>query len=83
MEILLIIIGVVALLYGLHRLAMYAESRGWIFYKTRPPRVRMLGFLEELADPSVEHRIVEETSEAIRADHAEAGEGYGDTDESE
>jgi hypothetical protein len=83
METLLIVLGVAALIYGLHHLALHAESRGWIFYKTRPPRVRMLGFLEELADPSVEHRIVEEASEAIRADHAEAGEGYGEVDESE
>jgi hypothetical protein len=60
-------------IYGLHRLALHAESRGWIFYKTRPPRVRMLGMLEELVDPRVEYAIEEESSEAIRADQAESG----------
>ena len=61
------------LAYCLHRLALYAESRGWIYYRTRPPRVRMLGMLEELVDPRVEYTIEEESSEAIRADHAESG----------
>lgn len=70
-------VGVIAVLYGLHRLALYAESRGWIFYKTRPPRVRMLGLLEELADPRAEYQIEEEASEAIRADQSE----YGDDDD--
>jgi hypothetical protein len=81
MEILLILLGVAALVLVLHLLALYAESRGWIFYRTRPPRVRMLGFLEELVDPRVEYMVEEETSEAIRADQSEQGEGYGDTDE--
>jgi hypothetical protein len=36
--------------------------------------------LEELVDPTVEYRIEEESSEAIRADHADSGLGYGDDD---
>lgn len=71
----LIGLGIVALLYVLHRLALFAESRGWIFYKTRAPRVRTLGLFEEVFDPSVEHRVEEQTSEAIRADEDESGEG--------
>lgn len=70
-----------ALIFLVHRLALFAESRGWIFYKTRPPRVRMLGFLEELVDPRVEYMVEEETSQTIRADQSEQGEGYGDMDE--
>lgn len=76
MRFLLIAVGVVALIYGLHRLALFSESRGWIFYKTRPPRVRMLGLLEELVDPRVEYQIEEESAEAIRADQHESGDGY-------
>lgn len=72
---LLIATIVIAVLYGLHRLALFAEGRGWIFYKTRPPRMRTLGLLEELADPSVEYRIEEQSSEAIRADDEESGQG--------
>lgn len=72
---LLIATIVIAVLYGLHRLALFAEGRGWIFYKTRPPRMRTLGLLEELADPSVEYRIEEQSSEGIRADDEESGQG--------
>ncbi len=77
MEYLFITIGVAALIYGLHRLGLYAEDRGWIFYRTRPPRVRMLGMLEELVDPRVEYMVEEQSSEAIRADHSESGEPEG------
>ena len=69
----LIVLAVVALLYGLHRLALHAESRGWIYYRTRPPRMRSLGLLEQLSDPSVEYRVEEQASEAIRADQDSTG----------
>lgn len=72
---LLITILVIALGYGLHRLALLAEDRGWLYYRTRPPRMRTLGLLEELADPSVEYRIEEQSSEAIRAANEESGQG--------
>ncbi len=80
MKILLIVLAVAVALYGLHRLASFAEERGWIYYRTRPPRVRMLGLLEELVEPKVEHQIEEQSSQEIRGDHAETGEGYGDDD---
>jgi len=83
MRVLLIAAGVAVALYGLHLLALFAESRGWIFYKTRPPRVRMLGMLEELVDPRVEYTVEEQSSEAIRADQSESGDGYRDDDGSE
>jgi hypothetical protein len=69
----LLIAGVVALLYGLHRLALFAEARGWIFYMTRPPRVRTLGFLEELVNPNIEYMVEEQSSQEIIADHADSG----------
>ena len=78
-----IVLVILAVLYGLHRLAGYAESRGWIFYRTRPPRVRMLGLLEELVDPRAEYVVEEQSSEAIRADQAETGDGYRRDDEPE
>lgn len=73
MKLILIAVGAIALLYGLHRLGLFAESRGWIYYRTRPPRIRMLGLVEELVDPKVEYTIEEQSSEAIRADHSESG----------
>ena len=39
----MIVVAILVLVYLLHRVALYAESQGWIYYKTRPPRVRMLG----------------------------------------
>lgn len=75
MRFLIVTVGIVALAYGLHRLALLAEDRGLIYYKTRPPRVCMLGMLEELVDPRVEYMVEEQSSEAIRADQAERGEG--------
>jgi len=77
---LLITILVLALVYGLHRLALFAEYRGWLYYRTRPPRMRALGLFEELADPSVEYRIAEQSSEAIRADEEESGQGTPDSE---
>lgn len=71
---------IVVTLWVLHRLALYAESRGWLYYKTRPPRVRMLGMLEELADPRVEYTVEEQSAQEIMADHDESGEGYGEVD---
>jgi hypothetical protein len=77
----LLILGLVAIaLWALHRLATMAEERGLIYYRQRPPRVQSLGFLEELVQPSIEYTIEERSSEAIRADHAESGQGDGDRD---
>jgi hypothetical protein len=75
---LIILAGVIVALYVLHRVAIMAEERGLIFYRQRPPRVRSLGFLESLVQPSVEYMIEEESSEAIRADHSESGQGDKD-----
>ena len=80
MRVILVLAAVAIALYGVHRLAAFAESRGWIFYKTRPPRVHMLGLLEELVDPRVEYTVEEESSEAIRADQSESGDGYRSAD---
>ena len=75
MRFLLAAVGVAALLIVLHLLAVYAESRGWIYYRVRPPRVRMLGLLEELVEPEIQYMIEEQSSEAIRADQDESGQG--------
>jgi hypothetical protein len=74
MRIFLISVGVIALVYGLHRLGLFAESQGWLYYKTRAPRIRTLGLFEEIAEPRVEYLVEEQSSEAIRADQAESGE---------
>jgi hypothetical protein len=74
-ETLLVAIGLIVLLFGLHRLAVFAEARGWTFYRIRPPRVRTLGLFEELIDPEVEHLVEEQRAEEIRADQVDSGQG--------
>ena len=55
----LILAAAVAGLYGLHRLALWAEQKGWIFYIKRKPSPASLGtaFLEiqQLAQPEKRH----------------------------
>ena len=74
MRLILIIVGVLIVLYLLHLGLTYAEGRGWVFYRMRPPRIRFTGLLEELVEPRVEYLIEEQSSEAIRADQAKSGE---------
>lgn len=62
-----------AALFGLHRMALWAEGRGWIFYRTRPRAPVGLGLLAEIYAPEMEHVIEERTSEAARRTADEEG----------
>ncbi len=76
-----IALGLVVLVaagYGLHRAALWAERRGWIYYSKDRPRPLPIGMLEEIYHPSIEHLVVELGEEAIRADQDESGEGKPD-----
>ena len=70
----LVVLG--AALYGLHRLLLWAELRGWVFYKEKPrPGAVSNAFLEldAIWMPEI-HHVVEERD--IEADHevdAESG----------
>lgn len=73
----LLFVGLAAAgLYGLHRLALWAESRGWIYYRTKhmPAGATGLALLEvtSILDPQVTHVI-----EATRAQQC-----HGEQDES-
>lgn len=65
--------------YGLHRLALWAEGRGWIYYKTKrtPAGAGSLAMLEvaQVLEPEVEHVIEAVQSNREQADHEESGEG--------
>jgi hypothetical protein len=65
-------LGLAALL-GLHRMAVWAEGRGWIYYRTRPRSPVGLGLLAEIYAPEMEHVIEERTSEAARRTADEEG----------
>ncbi len=69
----IVVVGVGAAGYGLHRAALWAEGRGWIYYRRDRPRPLPMGILEELYQPSIEHTVVELSDEAIRAEHEESG----------
>lgn len=83
MEVFLAISAVLAFLYGLHHLALWAEDRGWIYYKRRKPSSSVLGnaFLEvqALIEPEkknlVEVRCADSVEEDDQGDPPEAGSG--------
>jgi hypothetical protein len=67
----------VAACYLLHRLALWAEGRGWVYYRRHrmPMGAVGLALLEvtPALDPAVEHVV-----DGIRAEHEESGEGPSD-----
>lgn len=71
--------GVLIGLYALHRLAQWAERRGWIFYMKKKPSSTALGtaFLEiqQLAQPEKRHLL--EATQEQKAEQDDAG-GSGD-----
>jgi hypothetical protein len=73
----IIVVAALAAWYGLHRLAVWAEERGWIYYRSK--RGPLAGFGMALIEattlfaPEIEHAIEEEQSEQMRADVAESG----------
>ena len=81
MSTLLKVLAAAAVLYGLHRLALWAEDRGWIYYLRRKPTTSSLGnaFLEvqSLIEPEkkqlAEARKAESVEEDDQGDPPEAG----------
>ncbi len=75
MKMVLIGAAVVALLFGLHRLALWMERRGWVYYIHKKPSSSSLSsaFLQvqSLVDPGA--RSVVEAVREERAESAEAG----------
>jgi hypothetical protein len=67
-------VALVAVAYALHRTALWAEARGWIYYKTkRRPGGAGLSLIGQIYQPSIEHVVEEEQSERIRADQDDLG----------
>lgn len=65
-------------LYGLHRLALWAETRGWVYYRTHkaPPGAAGVAMMHLAAfvEPEVEHVLDEIHAQHVMADHNETGE---------
>ncbi|MBP1632277.1 MAG: hypothetical protein H6Q11_565 [Acidobacteria bacterium] len=68
-----------SVLFGLHRLALWAEGRGWIYYREHraPAGAVGLAVLEvtSLLDPAVEHVVEEARDARARVEQDESGEG--------
>ena len=68
-----------SVLFGLHRLALWAEGRGWIYYREHraPAGAAGLAMLEvtSLLDPAVEHVVEGARDARARAEQGENGEG--------
>jgi hypothetical protein len=77
-----IIVGVFAglalLIYGAHRFLLYAEQRGWVYYKHKraPAGSGALAFMElmKIYRPEIEHVIEEERGGDLRVTDDETGE---------
>lgn len=73
---LLVLLGVAAALVALDRLALWAESRGWLYWRRSERRGGgSLGLLEEIYQPSMIHVFEEETRLQTEAEQDESGEG--------
>ena len=83
MTIVLVVLAVgcvAALLYGLHRLATWAEARGWIYYRkgrgSAGAGARATLEMQSLAHPSTRHVIEERRrSDLERVDDQTSSEG--------
>ncbi len=66
--------AVLALLYAIHRLALWADSNGWIYYKTKPKfRGSSLGLIEAVYNPAIEHVVEERGGERARGSQDDSG----------
>jgi len=66
-------LAVGAALYGVHRLATYADRKGWIYYRTKPPAgagSQAIMRATAMFDPTIEHVIEEVTSDRLVVDES-------------
>ena len=69
------IVATVLLALAVDQLALWAERRGWIYWRRTERRVSgSLGYLEPIFQPSITHVVDEETRERTEADQDQSGE---------
>jgi hypothetical protein len=69
----LIGVAVVVGLYGVHKLATYADRKGWIYYRTKAPAgagSRAIMRATAVFDPTIEHVIEEVASDRLVVDES-------------
>lgn len=65
--------GVLLTLWGLHRILLWMEHRGWLFYRTKGRHPGTIGILEGIYQPSMEYAHEEATTQ--RSLRSETGSG--------
>jgi len=73
---LLLIVGLLALAYALHRTALLLERKGWLFYTHRRPRISLGVALGAALDPAL-RRILEAQQREYDLEEDESGDGLG------
>jgi hypothetical protein len=72
-----VVIGLVLLGYAAHRFLLYAERRGWVYYKHKraPAGAGSAAFMElmKIYRPEIEHVIEEERGGDLRVTDDETG----------
>jgi hypothetical protein len=84
LKIVVIVVLTAAGLYGLHRLALWMEGRGWIYYKTSgSSTARTNAFLsfQSILEPGKQHVLEERLRQQDDADGAESGAPPGPEDD--
>ena len=69
-------VGLLVLAYGLHRLALWLERRGWLYYIHRRPSVSLIAAAGSALDPTI-RRILEMKQEEHRLEEDFSGDGSG------
>jgi hypothetical protein len=68
------IAAIVGAAYALHRVALWADGRGFIYYRTKPKfRGSSLGLIESVYNPAMEHVVEERGGERARGSQDESG----------
>jgi hypothetical protein len=70
--------GSLAAIYGLHRLALWMERRGYLYYRDRRPRSGAAGSfvaLQQAIEPRVQHVLRVERLNHQAGDDRETGQG--------
>jgi hypothetical protein len=76
-----VVVGLILIGYGFHRLLVWAEKQGHIYYLEKPDRrPPPLGLLEQIYKPEMEYVAEEEAGQYVRGEDDESGRGKDDTE---
>jgi hypothetical protein len=74
-----IIVGGLAALFGLHRLALWLEKRGWLFYKHKKPSSSAASCfvaLQQVLEPPIQHVLHVKDEKRHQAEEKAPGQNY-------